>query len=146
MPRTYRVGVVGFGVAGAATAYLLARDGHTVTLLERAPRLGAYGAGILLQCSGQLVLEQLGLLAPVLARAAPVEELHARHAGGGTLIRTVYGDYAPGCRAYGVHRGVMFNVLHMNRYVANLIAIGVVTAWNFWVNSKVSWSGTGASR
>ena len=41
---------------------------------------------------------------------------------------------------------VMFNVLHMNRYVANLIAIGVVTAWNFWVNSKVSWSGTGASR
>jgi hypothetical protein len=23
---------------------------------------------------------------------------------------------------------VMFNVLHMNRYVANLIAIGVVTA------------------
>lgn len=41
---------------------------------------------------------------------------------------------------------VMFNVLHMNRYAANLIAIGVVTAWNFWVNSKVSWSGTGASR
>jgi dolichol-phosphate mannosyltransferase len=41
---------------------------------------------------------------------------------------------------------VMFNFLHMNRYLANLVAIGLVTAWNFWVNWKVSWSGTGASR
>jgi dolichol-phosphate mannosyltransferase len=41
---------------------------------------------------------------------------------------------------------VMFNVLHMNRYVANLIAIAGVTAWNFWINLKVSWSGTGSSR
>ena len=31
----YRVGVVGFGMAGAVAAYLLARDGHRVTLLER---------------------------------------------------------------------------------------------------------------
>ncbi|MBY0460251.1 MAG: FAD-dependent oxidoreductase, partial [Gemmataceae bacterium] len=37
MSRSFRVGVVGFGVAGATTAYLLARGGHRVTLLERAP-------------------------------------------------------------------------------------------------------------
>ena len=41
---------------------------------------------------------------------------------------------------------LMFNLLHMDRYVANLIAIAGVTAWNFWINLKVSWSGTGASR
>src|SRR3954470_885013 len=112
MPRRFRVGVVGFGVAGAATAYLLARDGHRVTLIERAPAVEPIGAGVLLQCSGQEVLRHLGTLDDVLAHAAPIEELYARHAdGGGTLIRTRYGDYAPGCRAYGVHRGVLFNAL-----------------------------------
>jgi len=39
---------------------------------------------------------------------------------------------------------LMFNLLHMNRYLANLVAIGVVTLWNFWVNLKLSWRYTGA--
>ena len=107
----YRIGVVGFGMAGAAAAYLLARDGHRVTLLERAAELGPVGAGVLLQCSGQEVLRRLGVLDRVLARAAPLEELHARHRSGGTLIRTRYPDLAPGTLAYGVHRGVIFGAL-----------------------------------
>jgi len=37
-----------------------------------------------------------------------------------------------------------FNLLHMDRYAANLIAIGVVTAWNFWLNLKLSWRDTGS--
>ncbi|HVV51694.1 MAG TPA: glycosyltransferase [Polyangia bacterium] len=39
---------------------------------------------------------------------------------------------------------LLFNLLHMNRYLANLVAIGVVTLWNFWVNLKLSWRDTGA--
>ena len=39
MPGSYHVAVVGFGMAGATTAYLLARDGHRVTLFERAPEV-----------------------------------------------------------------------------------------------------------
>jgi len=107
----YRVGVVGFGMAGAVTAYLLARDGHRVTLLERAPALGPVGAGILLQSSGQEILRRLGVLDHVLAHAAPLEELFARHARGGTLINNRFPDLAPEIRAYGVHRGVIFTVL-----------------------------------
>jgi dolichol-phosphate mannosyltransferase len=34
---------------------------------------------------------------------------------------------------------LQFNLLGMNRYLANAIAIGVVTGWNFWVNFKLSW-------
>jgi len=34
---------------------------------------------------------------------------------------------------------VQFNWLHMNRYLANAISIALVTAWNFWLNLKVSW-------
>ena len=46
--------------------------------------------------------------------------------------------------------GLVLNVLLLNlifnvvfgqqyRYVANLVAIAVVTAWNFWMNLKLSW-------
>lgn len=34
---------------------------------------------------------------------------------------------------------LMFNVFGWNRYLANAIAIGVVTLWNFWLNSRISW-------
>jgi dolichol-phosphate mannosyltransferase len=37
---------------------------------------------------------------------------------------------------------LQFNLLHINRYLANLIAIGVVTIWNFWFNLKLSWRGS----
>ena len=34
---------------------------------------------------------------------------------------------------------IVFNLIIPNRYIANLIAIAVVTMWNFWVNLKLSW-------
>jgi len=34
---------------------------------------------------------------------------------------------------------VQFNLLGMNRYVANAVAILAVTGWNFWLNLKLSW-------
>jgi dolichol-phosphate mannosyltransferase len=39
---------------------------------------------------------------------------------------------------------LQFNYLGMNRYVANAVAIVLVTAWNFWLNLKLSWRATGA--
>lgn len=39
---------------------------------------------------------------------------------------------------------LLFNLLGINRYIANLIAIGAVTLWNFWVNLKLSWRVTDA--
>jgi dolichol-phosphate mannosyltransferase len=34
---------------------------------------------------------------------------------------------------------LQFNLLGMNRYLANAIAIVAVTGWNFWLNLKISW-------
>jgi dolichol-phosphate mannosyltransferase len=34
---------------------------------------------------------------------------------------------------------LQFNLLGMNRYLANAIAIAIVTGWNFWLNFKLSW-------
>jgi dolichol-phosphate mannosyltransferase len=33
----------------------------------------------------------------------------------------------------------LFNLLGINRYLANLLAIAIVTFWNFWINLKLSW-------
>lgn len=37
-----------------------------------------------------------------------------------------------------------FNVLGVDRYVANLIAIAIVTVWNYWLNLKLTWRGSAA--
>ncbi len=34
---------------------------------------------------------------------------------------------------------LLFNGVGLNRYLANLIAIAVVTFWNFWINLRLSW-------
>ncbi len=34
---------------------------------------------------------------------------------------------------------VFYNLLHVHPLIANLMAIAVVTFWNFWVNLKLSW-------
>ncbi len=34
---------------------------------------------------------------------------------------------------------LIFNFVFANRYIANLIAIAIVTIWNFWINLKLNW-------
>ncbi|AFY73998.1 putative membrane protein [Synechococcus sp. PCC 7502] len=34
---------------------------------------------------------------------------------------------------------LFFNILHIHYLAANLLAIAVVTVWNFWINLKLSW-------
>ena len=35
---------------------------------------------------------------------------------------------------------LLFNFAHLNRYVANAIAIVAVTGWNYWLNRKLNWA------
>lgn len=119
MSRKWRVGIVGCGVAGLTAAVILGRAGHRVTLIERAPRLSPVGAGLLLQPSGQSVLDRLGLLEQVIARAQPIDGLHAWTHRGRTLVHLSYhrlgGDYC----GYGVHRDDLFQVLYQHARAAN---------------------------
>jgi dolichol-phosphate mannosyltransferase len=34
---------------------------------------------------------------------------------------------------------LQFNLLGMNRYLANAVAIAIVMGWNFWLNVKLGW-------
>lgn len=67
------IGVVGAGSAGTASALLLARAGHRVSIFERVAQPGPVGAGITLQPTGQAVLAQLGLLEEIERHATRVE-------------------------------------------------------------------------
>lgn len=112
MSPPLRVGVCGFGVAGGAAAILLARAGHEVTVIERAPQVGPVGVGFLLQPSGQEVLRAMGLLEAVVARSSRIEQLEAFTETGHRLTRLRYDAVLPGACAYGVRRGVLFEQLH----------------------------------
>src|SRR4051812_6529156 len=103
-----RVGIVGAGTAGLACATLLARAGDRVEVLERASSPGPVGAGLLLQPTGQAILDRLGVLEAVLAGAARVERVLGTTVAGKRFMDLSY----PGAEyGLGVHRGVLFAAL-----------------------------------
>ncbi len=111
MDRPLRIGIVGAGTAGSASAILLARAGHAVTVLECVANPGPVGAGITLQPTGQMALARLGLLAEVEARGARIDRLHCVRKNGKTLVDLAYGDVDPRLYGLGIHRGVLFETL-----------------------------------
>jgi 2-polyprenyl-6-methoxyphenol hydroxylase-like FAD-dependent oxidoreductase len=106
------IGVVGCGSAGGAAALFLARAGHKVTLYERVPEPGPVGAGIILQPTGMMVLDQLGLFPQVLARGAKIRRLACKNARGRTVVDLHYERVGRELFGLGLHRGVLFDVLY----------------------------------
>lgn len=106
-----RIAVVGAGTAGAASATLLSRAGHAVTVFERVADPRPVGAGILLQPTGQAVLARLGVLDAVAARSSPIDRLLAVRRGGKPLMDLAYGDFDARLGGLGVHRGLLFETL-----------------------------------
>jgi 2-polyprenyl-6-methoxyphenol hydroxylase-like FAD-dependent oxidoreductase len=70
------------------------------------------GAGIMMQPSGLLVLERLGLAGHILARGAPVDRLVCETAAGRKILDLRYEALAPGLHGVGLHRGVLFEALY----------------------------------
>jgi 2-polyprenyl-6-methoxyphenol hydroxylase-like FAD-dependent oxidoreductase len=107
-----QIAVVGSGTAGAACALFVSRAGHDVTVFERVPVPTAVGAGIMMQPSGLLVLERLGLADQVLERGARVDRLVCDTTKGKSLLNLHYGVLGEGLHGLGLHRGVLFETLY----------------------------------
>jgi 2-polyprenyl-6-methoxyphenol hydroxylase-like FAD-dependent oxidoreductase len=107
-----RIGIIGCGIAGQAAAIALARDGHDVTVFERFAEAKPVGAGLLLQPSGQRVLERLGILDRAKRWGAPVHRLHGRTTGGRTFMDLRYAKFDKQAQGLGLHRAALFQALH----------------------------------
>lgn len=107
-----KAAIVGLGITGAALGIFLRRLGIEVEIFEQAPQLGPIGAGILLQPSGQKVLETLGVLQHVSSDAEAVEEVFIRTSSGKQLLKLRFDEFFENKRAFGVHRGKLFTELH----------------------------------
>lgn len=105
------MGIVGCGTAGPAAAILLARHGHRVTIVERAPELHPIGAGLLLQPTGMAVLDRLGLLERLLTLGSRIERLDGRTRSGRRVLDLAYADLSPQLFGLGLHRGALFGAV-----------------------------------
>ena len=103
--------VVGCGSAGPAAAVLLRRQGHEVSLFERAPECRPVGAGFLLQPSGMAVLDELGILGDIVVRGARVERLHVVDRRGGDVLDLRYAELGGDLHGLGLHRPVLLHFL-----------------------------------
>ena len=106
-----KIAIAGCGIAGTAVGHLLAQAGHEITIFEQATECRPIGAGIMLQPSGQAVLDRLGIKQAIADRSAPLDGLEAKLASGRPLIRLKYAALDPDCCAWGVHRGLLFDHL-----------------------------------
>jgi salicylate hydroxylase len=106
--RGVSVAVAGCGPCGLATALLLSRQGHRVTLFERFVEPRPIGSGLMIQPTGQAVLAELGLLARVLAEGSRIDRLFGC-AGDRIVLDVRYRSLGRASQfGIGVHRSGLF--------------------------------------
>lgn len=109
--RGLSVAVAGCGPCGLATALLLSRQGHQVTLFERFVEPKAIGSGLMIQPTGQAVLAELGLLPRMLVEGSRIDHLTGC-AGKRTVLDVHYRCLGEPARfGIGVHRSSLFDAL-----------------------------------
>lgn len=105
MKTPQRVLIVGAGIAGATTAYTLARDGHDVLCVDIVPTRSIAGTGICLLENSLRAMKSIGLLQPILDVGASFE-VRRDFDHQGNLVNS-----APMPPSYGVMRPELARVL-----------------------------------
>lgn len=105
------IAIVGCGIAGTTTAFLCAERGHQVSLFEQSEECRPIGAGIMIQASGQRVLQRIGLLDELAATSQRLEGMTAELSSGRTLVKLDFQRFHPDAHSLGVHRGRLFQLL-----------------------------------
>lgn len=121
-----KIGIVGAGTAGLASAIALARAGHAVTVFEKHPSLTSLGAGLLIQPQGVAALDALGLGAAFHAASVPVTRLLGTCHRNWTLVDITYDE----TEARGVSRAALAQVL-----LDAALALGVQVRYGSAVDS-----------
>ncbi len=102
-----RIGIIGAGTAGLATAIAFAQTGHHVQVFEKHPALATMGAGLLIQPQGVRALSELGLRDEFESVSVPIDRLLGRNHRDWRLVDLDYASHP----AYAVSRAVLANLL-----------------------------------
>ena len=108
-----RILVVGGGIAGLSAAHFLGRDGHQVTVIDKARRFEPLGHVITLKGAGVKALEELGLLAPLRAQEYDLTSVRYVDIRGREMRRHALADNAATLGGYVMcNRADLHRVLH----------------------------------
>jgi 2-polyprenyl-6-methoxyphenol hydroxylase-like FAD-dependent oxidoreductase len=102
--------IAGAGIAGLATAILLTQQDKEVTLFDQVKDPTPVGAGLLLQPSGQAMLQRLNLLEVVREHAAQVNSLQG-YSKNWRSLNLHYRDAHPDWYGLGIHRASLHQIL-----------------------------------
>lgn len=111
--RGLNIAVAGCGPAGMATALLLKRDGHKVTIYERFEQAKPVGSGLIIQPTGQAILAELDLLNEVVGSGSKIDRIYGRVEPSGRAVLDVrYCALGADKFGIGIHRAALFETLY----------------------------------
>lgn len=103
----HRIGIIGAGTAGLASAIAFARSGHHVQVFEKHPALATLGAGLLIQPQGVRALSELGVRDEFASASVPIDRLLGKSHRGWRLVDIAY----PTHHAHAVSRSALAHLL-----------------------------------
>jgi len=107
LARALEIAVVGAGISGLASAIVLSRAGHRITVYERFDAAKPLGSGLMIQPTGLAALERLGLREALEGLGHRIYRLHGKTAGGRTIFDLDYRTLDPALHAVAVHRAAL---------------------------------------
>ena len=112
MARSLTIGIVGCGIGGLSAAALLRDQGHKVTIYDQFPAPRPVGSALIVQPTGQSVLNDLGVLNRALTHGVRITSLDGKCADEGTQVLSAsYGGGDPDRFGLAIHRGALFEIL-----------------------------------
>lgn len=128
------IAIAGMGMGGLCLANFLARDGHNVTLYDQMKQPAPVGSGFVVQPTGLMVLEQLGLRDVVENSGQRIDRMLGKLCHTQKTVLDV--GYQKGAYGIAIIRWVLFDIL-----LQQAISLGVAIE----SNKRVCQVETGAS-
>lgn len=107
------IAIAGCGIAGLASALLLAREGHRIVMFERFETPRPLGSGLIIQPTGLAVLRQMGLDRATIAAGSRIDRLFGNAIPSGkTVLDVRYAALKGDEHGIGIHRATLFGLLY----------------------------------
>lgn len=106
------IAVIGCGIAGPAAALFLKQLNAEITVFDKVSDLKPVGAGFLLQPAGLDVLNNLGIVQPLISKGAPITGLYGINHHNKLVLDLRYADLVRHHKGLGMHRAVLYEELY----------------------------------